>query len=1557
MQSAPAQSEGSAVARLAAVLTAVTGGDASAEAGPTSRELAELLWFAGQLGGTEGNRAERESPAGHLRESAVDTPPAPTAVPPPPAPRSTPHQSPTPPPDDRIPLHLPEPPRPDSPPSRGTTPLLAPAPPMLPHPLALQRALRPLKRKVPSPRARLLDEYATADRIARLGGRPDVWLPVLRPAPDRWLRLNLVYDAGPTMPVWRPLVRELHTALAQSGIFRTVTVHRATPDGRAHHVPALADGRTVTLVVSDCMGPQWRPGPAGDRWYRTLRRWATRMPLAVVQPLPEHLWHTTALPAAPGLLTAPTAAAPSAALTFAPYDATPHSHDLSVPLPVLEPAPAWLANWAALIAAPGGGHAPGALAWLPPAPLPPAEPAPDIAALPSQDLVLRFRATASPEAFRIAGHLALADPSLPVMRLVQRALDRSPRPQHLAEIILSGLLTAIPGPPGSYEFRPGVRELLLRSLPRTARARTREFLARVGGLIDEEAAIRPGEFRAEARAGDGSEGGGAAFATVREETVRRLGGGGGGKDLFAGRYRLLGRRGPSQRMWAAVDVWTDLPVVVHRYPVQQAPQERFLREAQALTELRHPNVVRVLDHGVEGEHPYLVAEFVDGVTLAELQLGSGPGVSFRVFAQLVADVVPALEALHERGLVRGQEGWDGLLLRPDGSVMISRFALGEQSEGHDERSDFLMFGSLLRDLASNSPASLRFQRMLAELARGENPVDAVRRLPRSTAFDWSLSGLEADRLRITLLGPMNIRRSGRFLTLPPPDAQAVLCMLLFQQGRRVSLDTLAKGLWERPPWGLEAVSRLREVATELRQCLGPGTLAELPDGYALHLPGNRRSDYLDVHHCEEIVDSRTDVLTPETQRSIVQDALSLFYGDPLDGVPGPAAHATRARLRALRLSLYATRAELDLKMGDFAQAATDLTALVQEHPDREDFRRLHILALKGVGRTAEAIEAYESYEEYRQQYGTPVDPALQELYHELRPTPRPTIVLEAPGLSEHPEAHRALRRAADRLLSAAQLVVEQYELLAREDGYVVLIEPDAAVLPVVSAALLHLPVALAELEDPPKFRVTFWHSPWIAGVDEPAVAPDVRTALEPLAADITVVVSPELHAELSSTSAFLPLHRGTPGSEPIAWYCPLSLRASEPEPAPRDLVRGPFTKPDILGLRASDPSRTAIVHTRPDGALTLLNPDQPWGKRRPLDVTYYEVDLTIHSSAHQVALPSSGGGTFAATFELSWHVSDPVAFVLGETAQVANVLIEHFHNEAFRITRRHPLRRAGAAQQAVENGLRRWPVPGLSVTCSVQLTSEVQPAPAPQTPAPQKPPAGAPLTPADLLGAADIVLLGFEGPLTRPFSTKGARSAALELLSVVVDHRDPEDALAGRPLTAEGNGPIPLQEEMVHPLDVLRAFADSSVAPLLRDRLDELELRAVAQARPTPGAADLVRVLRISGRAVAVVTNFSERAVHRHLDYPGLPLTAIFGRGRLLMPDPECLRLALNHFGRPAVSLLVTSTAAEVTAARQLDLPVIGYADSPATERRLRKAGCDLIVDSLQPILEATRSL
>ncbi|MFV0136151.1 SAV_2336 N-terminal domain-related protein [Streptomyces sp. HMX87] len=997
------------LSRLAEVLARAASG-----VRPTPRELAELLWLAGHMGPVGGDVTAPPSPAEPPPGTTTDASGAPGAPAPPPA-RPSPdrcprHEEPPPGPESpRAPLRLPPTPSAPGPAPDGATAephaaLLAPAPPMLRHPLALQRALRPLQRRTDAPAGQEVDEAATADRLARLGTDPQGWLPVMRPVRERWLRLNLLYDTGPTMPVWRPLVRELHTALAQSGVFRTVTLHRAEPDGTvggAGHAPA--DGRTVTLLISDCMGPQWRAGPAGTRWFATLRRWAHRMPLAVVQPLPEHLWRDTALPPVPGLLSAPHRAAPSAALAFTPYDtAGGPGGKGTVTVPVLEPGPEWLANWAALVASPGGTAYPGAAAALD-RPLPAdADDRTDVARLSAGELVLRFRATASPEAFRLAGHLALGRPDLPVMRLVQAAVEPHPRPQHLAEVILSGMLTSVAGPPGSYAFRPGVPELLLRGLPRTARARTHDLLLRTGGLIDERAGRSPGEFRALTPAPDGTETGarGEAFAAISPESARRLSGtepapvtapapGPGSGPAphrtpfpagLGGRYRLVQRLRPAGRVWLAEDTEAGRTVTIrlHEALTDRAGREAFLRDTRLLMGLDHRNVVAVLDAGVEDDIPYVVMEHLDGIALNVLARPYGHRLPAPLTVSVGAQLAGALAALHGAGVAHGALETSRVVLLPDGTAKLSLFAPGRSARPGGRSEDLRALCEVLLRLASGtSHLTVPIDsRQLTHL-----PEDL--RVPYSHALDLLMSRSPSARTRgRDLLTDPELPRRAReeyarrsYRALGPlavelpdgspdfsPQERALLAMLLLKHGRTVTHEELRWGLWDPGDEPRDPRAELRGMATRLAAALGPGVLATPSHGYALHTS----ADYVDVVHCEELV-RRADASAPtgayDDARRHVTDALGLWRsGDPLADLPGPAARTARNRLLRLRLALHGRRAELDLALGDADRAAADLSGLLHAHPFREDFRRLYLIALRRQGRVEDALEVYEEYE-------------------------------------------------------------------------------------------------------------------------------------------------------------------------------------------------------------------------------------------------------------------------------------------------------------------------------------------------------------------------------------------------------------------------------------------------------------------------------------------------------------------------------------------------------------------------------------------------------------------
>ncbi|MFG2006348.1 SAV_2336 N-terminal domain-related protein [Spirillospora sp. NPDC048911] len=498
------------VDRLKEALDAVVVDDASL----TPRDLAELLWLACHLPAPAAPAAPPPEPASAEPPSEPPTPAEPPEVEPPTAPDSDPA------PVEQHALHAPRP-APEEPKGAGQG-VLVPTAPMLRHPLALQRALRPLKRRVPSPRRRILNEEATAARIA---DHPSSWLPVMEPAGERWLSLALVIDAAPAMRIWRPLVRELRDMLVRLGAFRDVRVWhldragvRPYPGGPANSPASLVDpaGRQAVLLVSDCSGPDWWNGHIGP----TLHLWAAHGPTAILQPLVERLWRRTAAPVVPGLATSSHPGDPNTALRFVPYEGRPQT---GIPVPVLEIKPDWLADWARLVTASGGEGKPTAMTYVTSSLQPAAEPPRRERELPIEEQVARFYAAASTTAAELAAHVAVSVPALPVMRLIQQRLVPASRPGDLAEVLLSGLLQPLDAERGVYDFVPGAREALLSTLPRPESLATADVLTEVSAEIQARAGSAAEVFRAVMPAAEGTRTvADRPFALVSQEALRFL---------------------------------------------------------------------------------------------------------------------------------------------------------------------------------------------------------------------------------------------------------------------------------------------------------------------------------------------------------------------------------------------------------------------------------------------------------------------------------------------------------------------------------------------------------------------------------------------------------------------------------------------------------------------------------------------------------------------------------------------------------------------------------------------------------------------------------------------------------------------------------------------------------------------------------------------------------------------------------------------------------------------------------------------------------------------------
>jgi eukaryotic-like serine/threonine-protein kinase len=153
-----------------------------------------------------------------------------------------------------------------------------------------------------------------------------------------------------------------------------------------------------------------------------------------------------------------------------------------------------------------------------------------------------------------------------------------------------------------------------------------------------------------------------------------------------GRYRVdevLGSGGMAL-VYRARDEELDRPVAIKvladNLAADDAFRQRFLREARLAARLSHKNVTQVYDSGEADGRPYIVMEYVEGETVAELLARRGRLPPAEA-VQLVLQVCAGLEHAHRAGLVHRDIKPQNLLVSRDGTVKIVDFGIARSSHG------------------------------------------------------------------------------------------------------------------------------------------------------------------------------------------------------------------------------------------------------------------------------------------------------------------------------------------------------------------------------------------------------------------------------------------------------------------------------------------------------------------------------------------------------------------------------------------------------------------------------------------------------------------------------------------------------------------------------------------------------------------------------------------------------------------------------------------------------------------------------------------------------------
>ncbi|MFJ2947098.1 BTAD domain-containing putative transcriptional regulator [Streptomyces sp. NPDC087226] len=252
-----------------------------------------------------------------------------------------------------------------------------------------------------------------------------------------------------------------------------------------------------------------------------------------------------------------------------------------------------------------------------------------------------------------------------------------------------------------------------------------------------------------------------------------------------------------------------------------------------------------------------------------------------------------------------------------------------------------------------------------------------------------------DPVRYRILGTTQALRSdGTAVPVGGARLRALLTVLALRPGRTVPVGLLVDEVWDGDP-PADATGALQALVGRLRRTLGADRIASVDGGYRL----TAAPDDIDLHRFERLTGEGLRALTdgdPAKAAAVLDDALALWRGPGLAGLPDRTAEA--ARVEARHLDALRGRHTAALALGDAEQSLPELTALCDGHPLDEPLQALRLRALRDTGRPAEALAAYEDVRRLlADRLGSDPGAELRALHAELlRPEPAPAPRAVAP---------------------------------------------------------------------------------------------------------------------------------------------------------------------------------------------------------------------------------------------------------------------------------------------------------------------------------------------------------------------------------------------------------------------------------------------------------------------------------------------------------------------------------------------------------------------------------
>jgi len=265
-------------------------------------------------------------------------------------------------------------------------------------------------------------------------------------------------------------------------------------------------------------------------------------------------------------------------------------------------------------------------------------------------------------------------------------------------------------------------------------------------------------------------------------------------ELLDGRWRIERRigQGAMGSVFSGKDLETARRVAVKILAPEHCRKAkvvaRFEREAEAMTSLRHPNIVQLLGHGRRGALPYIAMELLDGVNLAELLQRHAGRLGLQETIAILKQVGSALSFLHHHGLVHRDVKPHNVVINGKGRVTL--LDLGVVRDRHNP--GLTRPGTMVGTPYYMSP----------EQIAGRDDIDR-----RADVYALAAMTFELLTGRPPFMGQTNFEVLQGHKHAPPPDA-SVLVQSVPRSVAQVLVRGMAKRREDRPDSASELIADL-----------------------------------------------------------------------------------------------------------------------------------------------------------------------------------------------------------------------------------------------------------------------------------------------------------------------------------------------------------------------------------------------------------------------------------------------------------------------------------------------------------------------------------------------------------------------------------------------------------------------------------------------------------------------------------------------------------------------------------------------------------------------------